>query len=612
MRKKIILISVISATVFFLAGLYMMTSVERTISELNRLIKLHQSEILRNHLLIRLNKVQGDLELVGTGRARPLDTIVADVVKVGEEFDRCFSCHHDERVLANLVELKNHFGHYKDGLSKLLTIRANARRLKAETDAALKTGDNLLAEVNTMINFTGERLTQRTQAVLNEIGKTKGILFVLIATGPIIVTISTLVFIRGVTNPLHALLTATRKLKGGDLEHRVGGLKDEFGEVAESFNEMANSLREQMLRVEESEKRYRMLFERAGDAIFLLDGDEKNGLRILSANEAAAKLHGYTVGELLTLKMSDIMSADPTNGSAALIQRILNGEWVNAEVTHRKKDGTVFPVEMGAGLLDLGTQRYVLAFDRDVSERKTTEESLQRAEQLKVAGALAAGLTHELKNYLAGIKVSAEVLLDELVLSEDHQMVLRNMITEIRQMELLMKELLNFARPSVPQLVPVTVNAILDSAMAFSLKNVSGPARASNSVTIIKAFGTNLPKTMADPMKLQQAFMNLLLNAADAMPNGGTLSVKTSYDPEDSLIRIVIADTGSGISRDVLAKLFEPFFTTKPRGTGLGLPITKRLIEQHGGSIEVTSSAEKGTVFEISLPVREIEGVGEA
>ncbi|HTR45007.1 MAG TPA: ATP-binding protein [Thermodesulfovibrionales bacterium] len=611
MRKRIILIAVISATVFFLAGVYMITSVETTVSELNRLIKLHQVEILRNHLLIRLSTVQGDLELVGTGRARPLDIIVSDVVKVGEEFDRCFSCHHEEKVLSNLVDLKNHFGRYKDGLSKLLTIRANAPRLRTETDAALKTGENLLAEVNTMINFTGERLTQRTQSVLNEIAKTKGILFVLIATGPLIVTISTLVFVRGVSNPLNALLNATRTLKGGDLDYRVEGLKDEFGEVAESFNEMANSLREQMLRVEESEKRYRMLFERAGDAIFLLDGDEKGGLRILSANEAAANMHGYTVDELLTMKMSDILSTDPANGSSSLIQRILNGEWVNAEVTHHKKDGTVFPVEMGAGLLDLGNQKYVLAFDRDVSERKTTEESLQRAEQLKVAGSLAAGLTHELKNYLAGIKVSAEVLLDELVLSEDHQTVLRNMVTEIRQMELLMKELLNFARPSVPQLVPVTVNAILDSAMAFSLKNVCGPSRAMNSVTIIKAFGTNLPRTMADPMKLQQAFMNLLLNAVDALTNGGTLSVKTSYDPADGLIRISIADTGSGIGKDILDKLFEPFFTTKPRGTGLGLPITKRLIEQHGGSISVRSS-EVGTTFEISLPVREIEGAGEA
>jgi PAS domain S-box-containing protein len=353
-----------------------------------------------------------------------------------------------------------------------------------------------------------------------------------------------------------------------------------------------------------------MLFERAGDAIFLVDAVRTNGLRILSANEAAAKMHGYTAGELLTLKMSDIISADPANGSSSLIQRILDGEWVNTEVTHRKKDGTVFPVEMGAGLLDLGNQKYILVFDRDISERKTTEESLQRAEQLKVAGALAAGLTHELKNYLAGIKVSAEVLLDELVLSEDHQMVLRNMITEIRQMELLMKELLNFARPSMPQLVPVTVNAILDSAMAFSLKNVCGPLRAPNSVTIIKAFGTNLPRTMADPMKLQQAFMNLLLNAVDAMPNGGTLSVKTSYDPDEPLIRIGIADTGGGIGKEVLDRLFEPFFTTKPRGTGLGLPITKRLIEQHGGSISVRSAPETGTTFEISLPVREIEVAG--
>jgi len=597
--------------VFIVTGSYIIASIERTTSNLDNLIRLHQVEILREHLLIQIKRVQYDLSLRGTRHARGVDTLVTDVLSMEQGVQVCFGCHHSQEVTARLSALKDEVTRYREGLSRVTTIRANADRLREEEDAVFRVGEELVTKVNAMIALTSQKLMGKTELAMQEIRRTKSILFFLLAITPLIAGGFSFLYLRGFGKQMTMLLRATRSLKRGDLDYRVGPLKEEFGEVAESFNEMANSLKEQMLRVEDSEKRYRMLFERAGDAIFLLDGDEKNGLRILSANEAAARMHGYTVGELLTLKMSDILPVDPSNGNSSLIARILKGEWVKAEVTHRKKDGTVFPVEMGAGLLDLGNHKYVLAMDRDISERKTTEESLQRAEQLKVAGALAAGLTHELKNYLAGIKVSAEVLLGELELSEDHQTVLRNMITEIRQMELLMKELLNFARPSLPHLVPVTVNAILDSAMAFTLKNVSGP-RAASAVIIVKAFGPNLPGTMADPMKLQQAFMNLLLNAVDAMPNGGTLSVKTSYDPSDSLIRISIADTGGGIGKDVQERLFEPFFTTKPRGTGLGLPITKRLIEQHGGSISVSSDSGSGTTFEIALPVRKIEEAHEA
>lgn len=117
---------------------------------------------------------------------------------------------------------------------------------------------------------------------------------------------------------------------------------------------------------------------------------------------------------------------------------------------------------------------------------------------------------------------------------------------------------------------------------------------------------------MADPMQLQQILLNLVLNAVDSMPNGGTLNVRTSFDQGAGIIGIEMADTGKGIRREHVDKIFQPFFTTKPKGTGLGLAISKQLIEQHGGSITVAGNPSGGSVFRIHLPLKTLESAATA
>lgn len=131
--------------------------------------------------------------------------------------------------------------------------------------------------------------------------------------------------------------------------------------------------------LQESEKRYRTLFESARDAIFILDTEGEKAGQILAANQAAAEMHGYTVNELLALNITNLDTPDAVKEAPGRIQRILKGEWIKAEITHRKKDGTVFPVEISAGLLELGDRKYLLAFDRDMTERKRIEEELQQS-----------------------------------------------------------------------------------------------------------------------------------------------------------------------------------------------------------------------------------------
>jgi two-component system sensor histidine kinase AtoS len=431
--------------------------------------------------------------------------------------------------------------------------------------------------------------------------QTRIFLILLVAVGPLLIAVLAITVIRGVTGPIQVLLDATRRLKTGDLDFRIEGLRDEFGELAVGFNAMAGSLKEQLRKIEDSEKRYRLLFETATDAIFILDAEGGQAGRIVEVNPAAALMHDYTIEELLGMHIASLDSPEFAAGAPERIRRILNGETLEVETEHRKKDGTLFPIEISATLLQLGGHKYILAIDRDITVRKEAEEKMQRAEQLKMVGELAAGLAHEIKNPLSGIKVSIEVLSNEPYMPEEDRSILVKVIDEIRRIESLIHGLLSFARPPRPRFVETDVNEVLAGVSGLALRNQLSTPESSRAINVVKDFDNRLPLITADPMQLKQVFMNLILNAVDAMHEGGTLTMKTQFDAAAQVVRVEISDTGKGISPAAMDKIFHPFFTTKPKGTGLGLAISKRLIEDHGGRIRVEKNASGGVTFKISL-----------
>lgn len=379
-----------------------------------------------------------------------------------------------------------------------------------------------------------------------------------------------------------------------------------------SFNEMAGSLRENLYKIEESEKRYRTLFESAEEAIFILEVEGEKAGRIVDANKAAAEMHGYTVEELLKLSIKDLDTPDAAQKVPENIKRISNGERIKAEITHLTKDGAVFPVEISAGLLELSGHKYILAFDRDITERKQAEEQLLRTEQMVVCGEVTTGLAHEIKNPLAGIKASIELFSAVSTLSEEEKNILHKIVGEIKRIESMLKGILNFAKPPKPDFIAVDVNSILDTALTFSLKPASSQEGPNTTIQIVKDLDGHLPEIVADPMQLSQIFLNLFLNAAEAMKDGGILTVKTSYNAMENSILISVSDTGKGIEKELADQIFHPFFTTKPKGTGLGLAITKRLIEQHKGRLTFENNPAGGAIFMISLPVKQNESVQSA
>ncbi|OGP92147.1 MAG: hypothetical protein A2156_06850 [Deltaproteobacteria bacterium RBG_16_48_10] len=250
------------------------------------------------------------------------------------------------------------------------------------------------------------------------------------------------------------------------------------------------------------------------------------------------------------------------------------------------------------------------AFNEMASSLKEHYLRMQWAEQIVVLAELAGGLAHEMNNPIAGIKGAVQVLSGHRALSEEHRDILLKVIGQIERIEFLLKNLFNFAQPPKPNFLLININEVFDKTISLAEKHPLFLSKKSRVIPIVRNFDLRLPKTMADPIQFQQVFMNLLLNAADAMPNGGTLTAQTLHEEASPFLRITIRDTGSGIDKSMIDKIFQPFFTTKPKGTGLGLSITKRLVEQHGGSIRVANNPSGGASFTIDLPIKSGEVFG--
>jgi len=256
------------------------------------------------------------------------------------------------------------------------------------------------------------------------------------------------------------------------------------------------------------------------------------------------------------------------------------------------------------------------SFNEMASSLQEQYAKLQETERLAVVGELAAGMAHEIKNPMAGIKVSMEVLSQDSPLPPEDKEVLLRVINEIDRINALLKGLLNYARPPKPKLVSLDVNQLMETtikAAGYSLRtpNAKNGVRVRH-IEFVKELSPNLPHIVADPGQLQQVFLNLILNAVDAIyslpdpDTEGVITIQTRQVP-DKEVQISISDNGKGIDSGMQNEMFKPFFTTKSKGTGLGLAICKRLVEQHnGGRISVESNPDgKGVTFRINLPVED-------
>ncbi len=224
-----------------------------------------------------------------------------------------------------------------------------------------------------------------------------------------------------------------------------------------------------------------------------------------------------------------------------------------------------------------------------------TEEQLRRADRLSALGELSAGMAHEIRNPLGSIKGAVEILKDDYSPADARYEFILILLKETDRLNRIVQEFLGFARPKLPEFRLADVNEAIESVLTLTAQE----ARKAG-VQVQRHLDPSIGKRSLDAGLLKQAFLNLILNAIQAMPKGGLLTVETGI--RERMIEVKIADTGSGITEEDRKKLFSPFFTTKKNGTGLGLAITYRIIENHRGRIDVSSEPGKGTTFTVRIP----------
>jgi signal transduction histidine kinase len=234
-------------------------------------------------------------------------------------------------------------------------------------------------------------------------------------------------------------------------------------------------------------------------------------------------------------------------------------------------------------------------------ELRDTFDRLRLADRLASLGTLAAGMAHEIKNPLASISGSLEILERELGDRGREHEFFAILQKEIARLTRIVDKYLEFARPLPPQRSESNMNDLVRSVV-----ELTGKQAGQDGIAIEASYADSMPEVVVDGEQIRQAVLNLVLNAIQAMPERGTVTVSTEFTGGEAICRV--RDRGPGIGRDDPHRIFDPFFTTKPGGTGLGLPIAYRLIEQHGGRIDASNHAEGGAQFSIHLPIRVGEG----
>lgn len=231
------------------------------------------------------------------------------------------------------------------------------------------------------------------------------------------------------------------------------------------------------------------------------------------------------------------------------------------------------------------------------------QRAMERADRLATIGELASGIAHEIRNPLAGISGAMELMRAGRGFKQNRGEILDEVMNQIRRLENLTRDLLSYSRPAHPKPAPQSMNHILESTL-FLLET----APEHSGVTIVKNYDPELPAANVDSSQIQQVFLNILLNALQAMPDGGEISLTTSAETENGRprIRVQIEDQGIGMSPECLRRAVTPFFTTKHRGTGLGLSIAQRIMDSHDGTVDIKSVEGEGTTFILSFPVYQL------
>lgn len=395
-------------------------------------------------------------------------------------------------------------------------------------------------------------------------------------------------------------------------------LEERVAERTASLQQANEAMHLQLIRQQEADEKIRKqaeLLDKANDAILVLDAQN----RVTFWNKGAERMYGWKADEIIGKDAGNFLFA---NGDPAGLQRVSEiGAWTG-ELQQTTNDGQTLTVESSWTLVrdDAGQGKQILIINTNITEKKNYEAQLLRSQRLESLGALAGGISHDLNNALAPVIMGAE-LLKQNPQMENRDLLLDTILASANRGTAMVRQLLSFARGSQSRNGAVQIDSLIKE-MVKILRDTFP-----KSFAIDSSIDGKLCSVRGDATEIHQVLLNLCINARDAMPHGGrlTLAAETVELTREKIpshvdarpgtyALLTVTDTGTGIPPEVLPRIFDPFFTTKgpEKGTGLGLATVNNIVKNHNGFIQIQTETGKGTLFKIYLPAIQAAGTGES
>ena len=423
-----------------------------------------------------------------------------------------------------------------------------------------------------------------------------------------------IVFNRFVNKPLKRLVAATEGVSEGSMFKVEETEDNELGQLMASFNAMVTRLENEKAEVRHlisqlkvSESQFRTLFESAPVGICVTD---KQGL-IIRTNNSLQETIGYSNDELRSIYFFDLFS-DPEYGRNLLSKAAFDRSIGNHETVLKPKSGTDFPVRMVLTQVLLDRQDAFFVIIENISVQKKLEAQLFQSRKLEAVGSLAGGVAHDFNNLLSPILGYGELLLYDLDPGDSRRQSIEEIVKAGHRARDIVRQLLAFSRKQTLEFKTVDLNKIISDFFSLLRRTIR------EDISIDTILSPSIPFIDADPGQIEQVIMNLAVNAQDAMPKGGRLTIETSpVDLDDDYtakheavhpgryVMLAVSDVGHGMDPKTLERIFDPFFTTKKkgRGSGFGLATVYGIVKQHNGNIWAYSEPQRGSTFKVYFPV---------
>jgi len=389
---------------------------------------------------------------------------------------------------------------------------------------------------------------------------------------------------------------------------RSAPIKNDEGEVVAAMEMSLDVTQVRFLeeKVEKTEKKYQIIFNTIPNPVFVLDGKT---LDILDCNESATAIYGFNKEEML---MTSFLNLFKENDREEYASEIKSSNIVN-KAKHLRRDGQIIYVNIRISSSEYAGQEVLLVTTSDITKRLTAEQQLIQASKMATLGEMATGVAHELNQPLSVIKTSSSFIIKKVLKNETIQdEILKTMAEEIDshvdRASKIINHMREFGRKSDVKKETVLVNEPLEKALEIFRQQLK-----LREINIVKELEKDLPPILADPNRLEQVFINLLINARDAIEEKSgktdqvcvTKEIFLGTSLKNGMVNVEVKDTGTGIPKPILDKIFEPFFTTKNvgKGTGLGLSISYGILQDYGGRIKVETTEGESSTFIIQFPV---------